>query len=118
MLSACALQVKLHPFFTGVDWTSLARQKAAFVPHLDDECDTSYFANKPVSRRSMAEDLTVRQQWCVSCFVKEVMHKVCTAVANVGVSHKEVHWKLLGQSKVGRAQGQLMWGRVSRKLLM
>ncbi len=41
-------QVKLHPWFVGLDWASLARQKAAFVPALDNEYDTSYFAPKPV----------------------------------------------------------------------
>ena len=41
-------QVKLHPWFGGLDWASLARQKAAFVPTLEHEYDTSYFAPKPV----------------------------------------------------------------------
>lgn len=41
-------QVKLHPWFAGLDWASLARQKAAFVPTLEHEYDTSYFAIKPV----------------------------------------------------------------------
>ena len=46
------LQVKLHPFFANLDWTSLARRKATFVPQIEDECDTSYFHHKPISRRS------------------------------------------------------------------
>lgn len=41
-------QVKLHPWFAGLDWASLARTKAAFVPTLEGEYDTSYFAPKPV----------------------------------------------------------------------
>ena len=36
-------EVKSHPFFSGLDWNSLLRQKAGFVPQLDDENDTSYF---------------------------------------------------------------------------
>ena len=36
-------EVKSHPFFLGLDWNSLLRQKAGFVPQLDDENDTSYF---------------------------------------------------------------------------
>lgn len=36
-------QVKDHPYFSGVDWNSLLRQKAEFVPQLDHEEDTSYF---------------------------------------------------------------------------
>ncbi|KAG8238601.1 hypothetical protein J437_LFUL018447 [Ladona fulva] len=36
-------EVKEHPYFNGVDWNSLLRQKAEFVPQLDDEEDTSYF---------------------------------------------------------------------------
>ncbi|XP_024127930.1 microtubule-associated serine/threonine-protein kinase 1 isoform X2 [Oryzias melastigma] len=36
-------EVKQHSFFTEVDWNSLLRQKAEFVPHLESEEDTSYF---------------------------------------------------------------------------
>lgn len=36
-------EVKAHPFFDGLDWNSLLRQKAGFVPQLEDENDTSYF---------------------------------------------------------------------------
>ncbi|KAL4857228.1 putative serine/threonine protein kinase 1 [Chlorella vulgaris] len=50
-------EVKLHPWFAGVDWASLARQKVAFVPQPDCETDTSYFSSKPVSQRSLALDL-------------------------------------------------------------
>ncbi|KAL6643878.1 hypothetical protein ACP70R_018644 [Stipagrostis hirtigluma subsp. patula] len=37
-------EVKAHPFFKGINWDMLARQKVAFVPSTDDEYDTSYFA--------------------------------------------------------------------------
>jgi len=40
--------VKLHPWFRGLDWASLARTKAAFIPAVDHEYDTSYFTSKPV----------------------------------------------------------------------
>ncbi|GLC33498.1 hypothetical protein PLESTB_000081600 [Pleodorina starrii] len=50
-------EVKLHPWFEGLDWTSLVRNKAAFIPTVEDETDTSYFESKHVSQRSMAEDL-------------------------------------------------------------
>ncbi|XP_041940848.1 microtubule-associated serine/threonine-protein kinase 1-like isoform X1 [Alosa sapidissima] len=38
-----AFEVKQHPFFTELDWNSVLRQKAEFVPHLESEEDTSYF---------------------------------------------------------------------------
>ncbi|CAN8004347.1 unnamed protein product [Ixodes hexagonus] len=38
-----AHEVREHPFFRDVDWDSLLRQKAEFVPQLEDEEDTSYF---------------------------------------------------------------------------
>ncbi|XP_077548948.1 microtubule-associated serine/threonine-protein kinase 3-like isoform X5 [Haemaphysalis longicornis] len=38
-----AHEVKEHPFFGDVDWDSLLRQKAEFVPHLENDEDTSYF---------------------------------------------------------------------------
>ncbi|XP_026869530.2 microtubule-associated serine/threonine-protein kinase 1 isoform X2 [Electrophorus electricus] len=38
-----AYEVKQHSFFAGLDWNSLLRQKAEFIPHLESEEDTSYF---------------------------------------------------------------------------
>jgi hypothetical protein len=48
-------EVKLHPWFEGLDWTGLVRNKAAFIPAIEDELDTSYFEQKAVSQRSIAE---------------------------------------------------------------
>jgi hypothetical protein len=39
-------ELKDHVFFEGLDWESLLRQKAEFVPHLQHEEDTSYFDSK------------------------------------------------------------------------
>ncbi|KFD50184.1 hypothetical protein M513_08929 [Trichuris suis] len=38
-----AMEVKMHSFFSSVDWNTLLRQKAEFIPHLRGEEDTSYF---------------------------------------------------------------------------
>ncbi|KAJ9511434.1 hypothetical protein QJQ45_029913, partial [Haematococcus lacustris] len=48
---AAAGEIKMHPWFKDVDWTDLARTKAAFVPVVDDDMDTSYFEKKPVSAK-------------------------------------------------------------------
>lgn len=39
-------EVKAHPFFKGVNWDTLALQKAAFVPNPDTADDTSYFVSR------------------------------------------------------------------------
>lgn len=36
-------QIKLHPFFFGVDWNAIRHIDAPFVPHLRSITDTSYF---------------------------------------------------------------------------
>lgn len=41
-----AHEVKEHIFFAGLNWENLLRQKAEFVPQLDNEEDTSYFDSK------------------------------------------------------------------------
>ncbi|KAL5780460.1 hypothetical protein ACOSQ2_011197 [Xanthoceras sorbifolium] len=41
-----AAEVKTHPFFKGVNWDSLAQQKAAFVPQPESIDDTSYFLSR------------------------------------------------------------------------
>ncbi|XP_048511497.1 microtubule-associated serine/threonine-protein kinase 3 isoform X2 [Athalia rosae] len=39
-------EVKEHPYFYGVDWNSLLRHKAEFVPQLTNDEDTSYFDSR------------------------------------------------------------------------
>ncbi|XP_071952251.1 microtubule-associated serine/threonine-protein kinase 3-like isoform X3 [Antedon mediterranea] len=39
-------EVKTHPFFNELDWTSLLRQKVEFIPALEGEDDTSYFDSR------------------------------------------------------------------------
>ncbi|KAL1492909.1 hypothetical protein ABEB36_011076 [Hypothenemus hampei] len=41
-----AHEVKEHIYFQGVDWTSLLRQKAEFLPQLEHDEDTSYFDSR------------------------------------------------------------------------
>lgn len=41
-----AQEVKEHVYFSGLDWNSLLRQKAEFVPQLEHDEDTSYFDSK------------------------------------------------------------------------
>lgn len=38
-----AIELKEHKFFESLDWNSLLRQKAEFIPQLEGEDDTSYF---------------------------------------------------------------------------
>ena len=52
--SSClaAAEIKMHPWFKDVDWQNLAKNKAAFVPNVQDVLDTSYFLEKkPVSAK-------------------------------------------------------------------
>ncbi|KAI1289334.1 Microtubule-associated serine/threonine-protein kinase 3 [Halotydeus destructor] len=43
-LGTCgANEVKNNAFFVDINWDALLRQKAEFIPHLEDEEDTSYF---------------------------------------------------------------------------
>ncbi|KAL2554824.1 putative serine/threonine protein kinase IREH1 [Forsythia ovata] len=41
-----ASEVKQHPFFRDINWDTLARQKAAFVPASESPLDTSYFTSR------------------------------------------------------------------------
>ena len=38
--------MKEHIYFLGIDWNSLLRMKADFIPQLEDEDDTSYFDSR------------------------------------------------------------------------
>ncbi|KAL8474451.1 hypothetical protein ACS0TY_031065 [Phlomoides rotata] len=41
-----ASEVKQHPYFRDINWDTLARQKAAFVPASEGAMDTSYFTSR------------------------------------------------------------------------
>ncbi|XP_057952350.1 probable serine/threonine protein kinase IREH1 isoform X2 [Malania oleifera] len=41
-----ASEVKQHPFFKDINWDTLARQKAAFVPSSESAFDTTYFTSR------------------------------------------------------------------------
>lgn len=41
-----ASEVKQHVFFKDINWDTLARQKAAFVPTSESALDTSYFTSR------------------------------------------------------------------------
>ncbi|CAM8906040.1 unnamed protein product [Rhodiola kirilowii] len=41
-------EVKKHPFFKNVNWDTLARQKAMFIPTTETALDTSYFMSRYV----------------------------------------------------------------------
>jgi microtubule-associated serine/threonine kinase len=38
--------VKEHPYLNGIEWNSLLRYKAEFIPQLENEEDTSYFDSR------------------------------------------------------------------------
>ncbi|KAL0400881.1 UNVERIFIED_CONTAM: putative serine/threonine protein kinase IRE [Sesamum latifolium] len=56
-------EVKRHPFFKDINWDTLARQKAAFIPSVDAH-DTSYFMSRYIwnleeeNRGSDVDDMT------------------------------------------------------------
>jgi protein-serine/threonine kinase len=43
-------QSKKHPFFYGVDWETIRRIDAPFVPHLRSITDTSYFPTDEIDQ--------------------------------------------------------------------
>lgn len=38
-----AEEIKKHPFFKGVDWKNITKQKAPFIPDITSEWDAKYF---------------------------------------------------------------------------
>lgn len=50
MLCLLSAEIKMHPWFKDIDWPNLAKNKAAFIPMVEDPTDISYFVQKkPVS---------------------------------------------------------------------
>lgn len=47
-----AHEIKDHVYFHGIDWNSLLRKKAEFIPQLEHDEDTSYFDSRLTLIRS------------------------------------------------------------------
>jgi len=54
-------EIKNHAFFEGFDWDHILDMEPPFVPELDDELDTSYFANALDEDDIKALSLTARE---------------------------------------------------------
>ncbi|XP_045141167.1 microtubule-associated serine/threonine-protein kinase 4 [Echinops telfairi] len=76
VISGGAYEVKQHRFFRSLDWNSLLRQKAEFIPQLESEDDTSYFDTRSEKYHHMEteeeddtndEDFTVEIRQFSSC---------------------------------------------------
>lgn len=77
-------EIKLHPWFRGLDWATLSRQKAAFIPALNNAYDTSYFLAKPVRSPGPLSVLIWASMASSSAFM--MLHRMSFRKArNVGV---------------------------------
>jgi len=105
-----ATEIKLHPWFNNepnaIDWHSLTHQKAVgitpFIPQHEDELDTSYFCQKPVSQLSLANDIMTGSQTQASEASDECPASPIRS-RNEAVSGKEIRRaSLLGRSRSRR----------------
>ncbi|XP_069783860.1 microtubule-associated serine/threonine-protein kinase 3-like isoform X2 [Narcine bancroftii] len=94
-----ALEVKQHIFFTRLDWNSLLRQKAEFIPQLESDEDTSYFDTRSERYQHLAseeEDDTndeessqeIRQFWSCSHRFSKVYGSSEHLAASLTASHE------------------------------
>ncbi|XP_042508943.1 probable serine/threonine protein kinase IRE4 isoform X2 [Macadamia integrifolia] len=74
-----ASEVKVHPFFKGINWDTLALQKAVFVPNPGGADDTSYF----MSRFSQISNGTHGDQNCTDSISKRTDPHSDTGVENL-----------------------------------
>jgi hypothetical protein len=42
-------EIRSHPFFRGIDWENIRKQRAPFVPQLTSITDTSYFPTEDLA---------------------------------------------------------------------
>ncbi|KAK9814030.1 hypothetical protein WJX73_009617 [Symbiochloris irregularis] len=95
-------EIKLHPWFHGLDWTNLARTKAAFIPSLESETDTTYFAPKPVSQQSMMMDIRPRHSEEERAGPERSMDSVGSSHDHEGSVRNLRHWRRSSNSSRSR----------------
>ena len=94
-------EIKLHPWFKGLDWTSLARTKAAFIPAVENETDTSYFFDKPV--RNLSKGIQVQHSALQGLLVRPAQPIPCLwlIISTLGVQHISALAFLMGCASPG-----------------
>uniref|UniRef100_A0A8C8F6Q6 non-specific serine/threonine protein kinase n=1 Tax=Oncorhynchus tshawytscha TaxID=74940 RepID=A0A8C8F6Q6_ONCTS len=99
-----AYEVKHHQFFHTLDWDSLLRQKAEFIPQLESEDDTSYFDTRSDRYHHLEteeeeedtndEDFNVELRQFSSCshrFSKVGCLSLCTFLSVYPPTHTHTH---------------------------
>uniref|UniRef100_A0A8C7VGG3 non-specific serine/threonine protein kinase n=1 Tax=Oncorhynchus mykiss TaxID=8022 RepID=A0A8C7VGG3_ONCMY len=99
-----AYEVKHHQFFHTLDWDSLLRQKAEFIPQLESEDDTSYFDTRSDRYHHLEteeeeedtndEDFNVELRQFSSCshrFSKVDCLSLCTSLSVYPPPHTHTH---------------------------
>ena len=82
-----ATLVKEHYFFSDVNWTTLLRQKAEFIPQLQGEEDTSYFDSMTIviiiffrTATKMHATIATKVLHCCFCFYYYCCMQLCCIV--------------------------------------
>ncbi|KGL80183.1 Microtubule-associated serine/threonine-protein kinase 4, partial [Tinamus guttatus] len=107
-----AYEVKQHQFFRSLDWNSLLRQKAEFIPQLESEDDTSYFDTRSEKYHHMEteeeddtndEDFNLEIRQFSSCSHRfSKVSKICCSVYFQCAYNKN----LLSVDRVAQTQGE------------
>ncbi|KIH58293.1 kinase domain protein [Ancylostoma duodenale] len=74
-----ATQLMVHPFFASLDFNTLLRQKAEFVPQLENDEDTSYFDTRSDRYNHDAESCGEEEASGVASAVAPMFHSFSTA---------------------------------------
>ncbi|XP_058025485.1 microtubule-associated serine/threonine-protein kinase 4 isoform X2 [Ahaetulla prasina] len=101
-------EVKQHQFFQNLDWNSLLRQKAEFIPQLESEDDTSYFDTRSEKYHHMEteeeeedtndEDFNLEIRQFSSCSHR--FSKVFTSIDRVTIQTEEKENTIEGTANV------------------
>jgi microtubule-associated serine/threonine kinase len=89
-----SMEVKTHPFLRDVCWEDLLRQKAGFVPQLEDEEDTSYFDTRQDRHKTSESDSEDETQNCKS----DDGSSIFSSFSSCSPRYNRVHSRVLDES--------------------
>ncbi|VDM60607.1 unnamed protein product [Angiostrongylus costaricensis] len=111
-----ATQLMVHPFFNSLDFNSLLRQKAEFVPQLENDEDTSYFDTRNDRYNHDAESCG-EEEVPATATVAPMFHSFSTASHRHSVAAVDAnqipHVSQICQSGKKRKQAMLLRRRFS-----
>lgn len=100
-----AIEVRTHPYLLDVCWEDLLRQKAGFVPQLENEEDTSYFDTRHERRSSKTGESSDSDEEVIDTCKSDDGSSIFSSFSSCSPRYNRVHSRVFDESPLKQSTG-------------